>query len=162
MLALGLSACAPAVMPGYEGTDFSSLTMEEKGEYVYECLRSKGWDVTLNEGGSIFSEGDSSQTGRFAADTRECDAPIVAAAIPASEWSSESWDELYTAVVSEGDCLKALGLRVPQPPSREKFIEDTLADNQWAPRMFIYGQTPPPGVDLEVECPQVDFIPRRG
>lgn len=161
-LTLALMGCAPPVAPGYEDADFSSMTGDEKSRYLYDCLRDKGWDVTLADDGGIQSEGDSSQNGAFAADSTACNAPIRAAAIPMSAWSQESWDELYQAKKSEADCLAALGYNVPPAPSRDLFIENTLAGNQWTPWVVVVGQTPAPGIDPLAACPQLDFVPRRG
>jgi hypothetical protein len=114
----------------------------------FECLKAKGWDVTLDKG-AIFAEIPEAQRSRYDADDEAClkqagydpDAPIT----------DEQFTEIYASYIRIQKCLKGAGWSTPQRPSLEGF-KATYETEPWIPWSSVPPNELPDATD---KCPEM-------
>ncbi|MBX3115771.1 MAG: hypothetical protein KF808_00320 [Cryobacterium sp.] len=100
------------------------------GDFVYDCITEKGWNVELEWDGSVVA--DSSTTPKeqlelLSADLEEC----TRQASEKFTVSKSQLPELYEAELKTLECLQSNGFSVlSDPPSKQVFI-DTYDSEHW-------------------------------
>ncbi|MEZ5086737.1 MAG: hypothetical protein R2722_10955 [Tessaracoccus sp.] len=129
-----VESAAPGHLPGVVDPD--NVTLQDLALLHAECLREKGWEVTLDLELGAYESPDltEEQYGIWAEDRETCeekyahllDAPLVDPNDP--RWESYYQDQLDTA-----ECLRQQGYEVDPPPSLEVWKEHYIAssDDLW-------------------------------
>jgi hypothetical protein len=108
---------------------------EDFADNMHRCMSEKGWETEISwDGGLGLSGVPADQVDQVDADVRECrerfgyDRP---ARIP----SQQEAEELYDALMDVAECVRERGFPVPDPPSRQAYVEDFLTDGYvtWHP-----------------------------
>ncbi len=105
-----------------------------------DCLRKKGWNVTV-EGGTVITDAESSEQRAIATtDGDACDAELVAAGIvpdPNRPPSEEQARAIYEELLETRACLVENGYPVSEVPSFETYLDERLngsaEDRRWNP-----------------------------
>lgn len=127
-------------------------------EAIATCLREKGWDVTVHPDNSISSEYPEEQDDQFMSDYENCsdqvhpDQPRP----PMTEAQAEAY---FDALLDVADCVRGLGYRVAEPPSRQAAVEalqQEIIDLGWDPyeSAVLGGGTEEEIDDVYRACPQ--------
>jgi hypothetical protein len=120
-----------------------------------QCLRDKGWDVTVADG-KLDATYPTSQEASYQHDIRVCHDELGyrMVAIPSREDAGQAYDTLLDV----SRCLGEHGYAVSQPPSRDSYM-DALTKGRivWHPySAALQSANPPMLSDLERACPVPD------
>ncbi|WP_166345308.1 hypothetical protein [Phytoactinopolyspora limicola] len=110
------------------------------GDYATDmtrCLSDKGWDVAANEQGGVSYELPSDQEERFYEDSDQCLKEI--GYDDDAFFTTEYLDRDYDLRVENAACIEALGYELPDAPSRQAFIDQTINDRfaSWEPILDV-------------------------
>lgn len=140
---------SPTVRPG----------SEESMRALVACMQERGWSASYDErdGSMLVEDVPDSQRDAYAADNEECEiesGAVPGADAPPPELTDEQLHELYLHELDTADCLRELGVSVPDAPSEQVF-KDTYSTGE-----AYYAYESVSGVDQETweryneECPQ--------
>ncbi len=144
-LLLVVAACSPAEsdQPGsglLDPTQAGGLTdIGEEYRAFGECMREKGWDVTVREDGVAVDDTAPGQRAVAATDATECQETLVAVGIspdPNAPPSEEHVRAVYDAALEIYACLVDNGYPVPDIPSWESYLDTRLSgseEDRWSP-----------------------------
>lgn len=139
------AACSPAEsdQPGsglLDPTQAGGLTdIGEEYRAFGECMREKGWDVTVREDGVAVDDTAPGQRAVAATDATECQETLVAVGIspdPNAPPSEEHVRAVYDAALEIYACLVDNGYPVPAIPSWESYLDTRLSgseEDRWSP-----------------------------
>lgn len=158
-------ALAATLVSCSSGTDTSSGTeaapesfsLSPVADTVYQCLRDRGWDVTITWDGGIEANSNQVPSGQqdlYASDEKECWG-IVEDRI--ERMDSEAIADVYRQELATRECLIDHGYDVDPAPSEQQYI-DSFHSERW----MAYGAstltTTPIGEsefrEVSAECPQ--------
>jgi len=153
-LLLVAAACSPsggsgesdAAVPGpsdpVQPSDFPGP--EEWARSYGECLRNKGWNVTIEGDGVGVDAETPEQRAVAAADGKDCDAEMIEAGVvpdPRRPPSEAYVRDLYEAALEYRDCLVSNGYPAPDAPSWESFLDARLnaseGNRSWDPLSLV-------------------------
>jgi hypothetical protein len=144
---MAATACSPdSTEPDDGGTSPSPLEEEspedsslraqlERAELAYEayfyCMVDRGWELTRlgdrwidgSESGGIPEE----QLDAYHADDEECGQQSGRADLGTPSVSAEEAALLYDLLLEVAVCVRDLGYQVPDPPSKQSFVDDLVA-----------------------------------
>ncbi|MCD4549405.1 hypothetical protein [Schaalia sp. lx-260] len=145
-----------------------ALTREEKHEKLSEalkhqisCLEDKGWKIEKvdlkNLGYSVNTQNDAALEARISADTNECNKRFprpdenLVMSIPDIE-------DIYEYRLTVKACLENEGIKVTDPPTKQKFIDDFRNDrsywNPYTDLMNVSNLTASRFREITEKCPQ--------
>jgi hypothetical protein len=117
-------ALASCTAPQAEPTETASDVVSADANMV-QCMADKGWEVQLdNDGGWSTTVGvPDEQLEQFDADVDDCRATfgLDQPPPPLTQQEAEELYDLLTGAVA--DCVRNLGYTVPEPPSRQAYVE---------------------------------------
>lgn len=157
-LAATLVSCSSATdASSGAGADPESFSLSPAADTVYQCLRDRGWDVTINWDGGIeanSSQVPSGQQDLYVSDEKECWALIDDRI---ERMDSEAIADVYKQELATRECLIDHGFDVDPAPSEQQYI-DSFHDERW----MAYGAstltTTPIGEsefrEVSEKCPQ--------
>ncbi|AEI13386.1 hypothetical protein [Cellulomonas gilvus] len=151
---------------------------EESRLGYQRCMDDKGWDRTMMAGGGseepfVFGKDeDRSELERFDADVEEC---RIELGYPAPhEPTADELGVQYDAEQDVAACLEHLGFDIPEPPSREAWVEALISGREdgasaevWSPygELARMVEDDPGNAELagrieraEVQCPQYSAL----
>lgn len=139
-----------------EGLPTGDSRQEQSVRATFTCLRDRGWAVSYDprSGGMDVSTGE--QGDAFARDAFECSAEFDALNPPPA-LTRERLGDLYEQSLETMRCLEEQGFPpLEQPPSREKFIDDELAQSEdgWTPYSAVGNVSGEAFNDLMQKCPE--------
>lgn len=111
-----------------------------------QCLREKGFDVELLEGGGVGMGLPREQVDAFQAANDECDEALGFQTRPLGE---DELRELYASYMNSAQCLREKGYEIGQAPSLQEFI-DGFATSPWTPWLDLPAEQVITAID---ECP---------
>lgn len=106
----------------------------EFGDNMVRCLSAKGWDVRADADDEVHAEAiPEAQIDQYRADRDACMAEFGYDEPPSI--TPEVASGYYDKMLALADCLRGLGYPVPDPPSREAFVEELVATggSSWFP-----------------------------
>jgi hypothetical protein len=140
---LCLTACAAP--PAATHVD----TPQEWGSAYADCLRDKGWEVTIADDGSVTAKVPAAQGDAYDDATVECRAGLTIT--PFDEYTDAQRHDLYDAQVALRSCLVSLDIDLPEPPSYAVFEE---AGGTWTPYLDVpQDVVSNNGAALSEQCP---------
>lgn len=119
VMALLLGGCA--VPSGGSGVPRPS-SRAEATELLAECLRERGWEVTVNPvDGGIDSEYPSDQEDAASADSKACYEST--GANQARELTADDYIRGYAMMLESLKCLREQGVDLPDAPSFQEYVD---------------------------------------
>ena len=150
------SATTTSFAPIYGYGDFSAFSYDlvpwdEVTALELACLRDHGVSVAPSGPTGIVYTGPIEQAPLWEAYFDACEAGLN---VPDESTTTPAGIEsVYEFWLDQADCLRALGYPIPDPPSRETFVEN-YPTVDWVPYRFV------PSVEIpaaEESCPQSPY-----
>jgi hypothetical protein len=127
-LLLALSACGYAGRPA-AATSQPLQSDHEVAQARFQCLKDRGWDVSLQKG-AIYAEIPAAQQAQYDSDAQEC---LKQAGIdPNVAISDDQLREIFTTYTRVEKCLRHEGWSTPRRPSFDSFLA-TYESAPWIP-----------------------------
>ena len=140
------------------GPDHAAAIAQAREEYVLamvQCLRRHGINASADPRGGIASSHNLAHTDYFAL-LDECEGDLVASGriYPPAEPTPEYFAGAYEYNLTLKSCLEGLGFAVPEPPSKDDYIESQGAI--WSPYDAVDRRMPSRAQRIEINrlCPQ--------
>lgn len=161
-----VAACSPQAPQEQASPTAAALPASPVTDALVACMEAAGWDATRSWTGGV-------DYGQVPADQQSAWQTTADACAQESGFAS-AWDratlgedglrELYEQEVVQHDCLIALGLPSPPPPSFESY-QETYQTDQWyfastealsslseSRTQEVVGQCPPPTYFMDIEA----------
>jgi hypothetical protein len=119
------------------------------------CMRDRGWETTVNTDGSFRTEVPDDQDEVYHADFEDCQQE-AGVHLPPLEVTPEYAGAVYDRLLEVAECVRDLGYHVPDPPSRQAFVDALVAYPipAWHPYNSAYDAGGPGAQQrVEAECP---------
>jgi hypothetical protein len=113
-----------------EGTT-DARSLSSASNFVYKCLKDKGWDVELTWDGGIEVTSETvpeAQLDLYTSDSDECWGAINDRIV---SMQPDEISKVYQAELATRECLIERGVDVGTPPSEQQFI-DTFQTQRWS------------------------------
>lgn len=141
-IAVAIAGCTST--PGEPSADGSPSPSKPQAEDwqagMVQCLTDKGWDVTSRDDGGFGYELSEEQLDPFDQAREECHLSLGYDFEP-PEYSQDEAAEIYDAFVTAAECVRDLGYEVPDPPSKQAFVEEMVSGDlpSWNPYNGVVG-----------------------
>ena len=100
---------------------------EEHRSQLQSCVSSKGWDVTITPEGGVEEPFTEADYARYEIDRTACRAEAGLDDGNNVRLDAARLGEIYDRQVDTWECLRAEGYPVAEPPSKELYVESSLA-----------------------------------
>lgn len=158
---VALAGCSSAPSADAEPPASSASASENGTDSQYSeshelaaCVNKNGWDVTVDErDGGIAFEGTEAQMDQYQRDMEACMSENEDE-VPFEDFTSEQWDEYYQAETDRAACLRGEGVKVPDIPSQQAFIDSFQGDEPWTAYSFVGEVSEDDWYRLNEACPQ--------
>jgi hypothetical protein len=143
--------------PVATGEQVASDAAEQRPAEMVRCMTDKGWHVEVRDGGWGDVDGvPEAQVDQWDADADACRTELGHDTGPPVITPEEA-GEMYDLLVEVAECVRDLGYHVPEPPSRQSFVEDLVEYPipSWHPYDVVYDRASGAGDIRRVEaaCP---------
>jgi hypothetical protein len=119
------------------------------------CLRDRGWETTVHADGSFSTQVPDDQDDVYHADFEDCQEE-AGVHLPPLEVTPKYAGAVYDRLLEVAECVRDLGYHVPDPPSRQAFVDALVAYPipAWHPYNSAYEAGGPGSQQrVETECP---------
>jgi hypothetical protein len=143
------------------GPEHAAAIAQAKLEYaeaIVECLRLRGFNVSVNDDGSGISGRNVGRDEEFLRQSDECESELVAAGrieAPATA-SREYFEGAYEYNLKVKACLEAEGYTVSEPPTKDSYVESQ--GENWVPYDAVVTNSLANWEEINRLCPQ-DYRP---
>lgn len=148
------SSSTPAPSPSATATQNASAD-ETYAKGIETCLNKDGWDVTYDaRDNSLTYNGAASQSEQYETAYEACAEPLRGNVQKLSDYSQTQWNDLYEQESKTAECLRDLGVDVPQIPALQTFIERYQTSSPWTSYGFIGSPSESQYYAYLQKCPQ--------
>lgn len=128
---------------------------ERSAVAMYQCMKDKGWQVTLNADFSMTGAVPPEQRATHTQDTQACQKTYEAVHPPAP-MTADRAKKLYALELTTVDCLAREGISQPSEPiTEQQYVDEYL--RQGYPSWTAYRAVPDIGA-VEKKCPQPGIV----
>jgi hypothetical protein len=122
---LALAGCSKQA-PVHAASPATPAPAADFGENMVGCMSAKGWDVGVDAQGRMTTPHDgvpNSQIEQYRNDAQEC---LANFGYDKFTITPEMASSFYDKQVALAQCLRGLGYVIPDPPSREAYVEELV------------------------------------
>ena len=136
-------------------------TRTEFLELMAQCMRDKGIAASAADGAVEFDSADEADVNVLLDAWRGCESGLAAQGRiePPSQPTAEYFSGLYDYYITLAECLERQGYSIPDPPSKDSFVEANgflgSFEDAWFPYKYVELETigPERADQLMQECP---------
>lgn len=139
------------------GSELAMGTMEERTLALIECMEGKGWDPIYDDRdlpSMTFLDVPRDQEDRLTADQAACQEELGLSE-PAPDFTDAQLADIYRFEVETAECLRKLGVDIPDPPSEQAFKDRYTTRDPWTAYGFVNQVGEERWYYLNQECPQI-------
>lgn len=160
LVALVVTGCqeVPAAPQSTSGADHADPYERALMNFA-DCMRERGWDATVSDGGATMANVPQDQRAAQQADGQVCSKEWLT--VDLGTFTEAEWQAAYDAARDTAACLERLGFSVSRP-SLQVFVEGEGAWNPYLELIDAGVIRPAEMSRYEEKCPQPGYWPDRG
>ncbi|AYY12332.1 hypothetical protein EF847_06025 [Actinobacteria bacterium YIM 96077] len=156
-IAVALAACTTDEPEADGDSTRTRAPAEDFAENMKRCMGDKGWELTIDDDGSVMGSAPVEQRDQYRNDMEACKAEY-GYDLPPPPMTREQAEEHYAELADAAQCIKDLGYAVPEPPSKQASIESLMSESRdplWFPYKHVVDTKDRSEIErVFAECPQ--------
>ncbi|MEY2848004.1 MAG: hypothetical protein RI885_669 [Actinomycetota bacterium] len=150
-----LAGCSGSPQPLPQPTSSPKSFGVQQADYVADCLEGQGWEVTRTADGAFEVTYSVDQEAQYQAQRTQCYSDSEEKLGTQPKLTESAVSALYDQQVSTSDCLEALGFDIPDPPTKQAWVEQVLqssgSSDTWYPYNYLEAEDQ---VSASQKCPE--------